>query len=120
MIVGVGRYLPPGQERRRTGEDLVQRGAAKQLQKVQLAVQRGFQHRPGILPGGHPQAEGLVFQHNVQQHLRPVCTAGEQFRLKGGYRARQGVLVRRQRSTQRAERLGREQPAKHHKPVQTS
>ena len=119
-VIRIRRGLPAGQKRRRAGEHLVQRGAPQLLQKVQLIGQRLFQHRAGILPGRHTQAEVFLLQHGIQQGIRPVRAAGKQLRLQRGHCAGQGGIVRRQRSTQRAERLGREQPAKHHKPVQTS
>ena len=118
VVVGVGRCLPPRQEHCRAGEHLVQRRTAKRLQKVQLAVQRSLQHGPGILPGCHTQAEVFLLEHGIQQGLGPVGAAGKQRRLKRGDSARQGVLIRRQRHVQRAQRLRRQQAAEHHKPIQ--
>ena len=106
------------QEHCRTGEHLVQRRTAKRLQKVQLAVQRSLQHGPGILPGCHTQAEVFLLEHGIQQGLGPVGAAGKQRRLKRGDSARQGVLIRRQRRVQRAQRLRCQQAAEHHKPIQ--
>ena len=118
VVVGVGRCLPPRQEHCRAGEHLVQRRTAKRLQKVQLAVQRSLQHGAGILPGCHTQAEVFLLEHGIQQGLGPVGAAGKQRRLKRGDSARQGVLIRRQRRVQRAQRLRRQQAAEHHKPIQ--
>ena len=53
VVIGVGRDLPPGQERCRTGKHLVQRCTAQRLQKVQFIIHCLFQNRPGILPGGN-------------------------------------------------------------------
>ena len=117
-VVRVRGNLPPRQERRRAGEYLIQLRTAQRLQKGKLGVQRLFQHRPGILPGGHPQAEVFILEHDAQQGIGPVGAARKQRRLKRGHRAGQRAFLRRQRGAQGRQRFRRQQAAEHHKPIQ--
>ena len=91
--------LPPGQEGqfRPLGlfgisrlEQLIQRQAAKLLQKAQFAVQRLLQHRRDAARRSLPHTDRLGLQHRIGEILAQIGGLLEQSRLKG----RHGVTHR--------------------------